>query len=743
MKTSKTWKYHSPSKKLINTISNQFQVSKTLALLLINRGLTDPVKIDAFLKPTLAQLFNPFHFRDLPKAISRLRQAIDRKENVLIYGDRDVDGITSTTILLNTLNYFKLSTYYKIPGSREGYGINKSVIDEYIKRDVKLIITVDCGISNIEEVKYAKSLGVDVIITDHHEPSEHLPEAVAILNPKIKDSGYPFKNLAGVGVTLKLMQGLLYSYHPDFNKVFSIIDFETTGFSPSKDEIIEVAVYKIKNNRIIDKFQRLVKPSIKLPGIITKITGITQELLDKEGEPPEKVIPELFKFVDGTIFVAHNANFDWRFYEKYVEKYLNKKIDYEIIDTIPLLRSQFPGLSSLKLEAVADFMNIKTPRFHRAENDVYVLHKVFVELRKLRYPAMVDVFKYLDFVSLGTIADMVPLTSENRILAALGLTKIAFTKNVGLRTLYSLLNLDKKKEIAENEIGWLIAPIINAAGRIETGDIALKLLLTIDKKETLKIAQTLLKLNQLRKERTEDNLNKVLALIKDTYNQETDKVIIVKSSEIEHGVTGIVATKIKNEYYRPTFILIEDKDCITGAARSIKGYNIIDVLRKAEKYLTQFGGHEYAAGFTLKKESLDGFIQTIKDEITNNLTDDMLKSVLEIDMEIEFDRITNKLLNEFDYLRPFGIENPRPKFITRDVEVLNINRYGHSNEHLKLRLRKKNKYFNAVGWNMGYFSEIIERLQPMLYNIVYSVIRNEFMDRSEILLTLEDLKYDL
>ncbi|HDS09582.1 MAG TPA: single-stranded-DNA-specific exonuclease RecJ, partial [Firmicutes bacterium] len=623
----------------------------------------------------------------------------------------------------------------------EGYGLNHESLKLFSEKGVKLIITVDCGISNIEEVDYARQLGIDVIITDHHEPSEQLPAALAILNPKIKESEYPFKNLAGVGVTIKLMQGFFYSYHPDYQKEFSIVDIETTGFNPGTDEIIEIGAYKVKNNLVVDRFHRLIKPGRRLSEEIIEITGITDELLSREGDTPDKVIREFLDFFDGSVFVAHNAGFDWSFLEKSLRKFTGKKLEPKIMDTVPMIRSQLPGLSSLKLQAVADYLKINAGRYHRAMNDVDVLFRIFVELRRLRYPAKIDVFRYLDLVSLGTIADMVPLTSENRVLAALGLTKVPFTKNLGLQTLYSILNLDKKNEIAEDEIGWQIAPILNAAGRMETGDISLKLLLTKDKAETKRIAEYLLELNQRRKELTEENLNLIQEEIKRKTGISKENVIIVKTDKIEHGVTGILATKIKNKYFRPTVIMIENEDFVTGAARSVSGLNIIEILREVEGLLIQFGGHEYAAGFTLKKDKADEFINEIKKLISKRVTKKMLQPVLNIDLEIEFEKITKKFFNELDYLRPFGIENERPVFLTRDAEIVNFISYGRNKEHLKLRLRKKNRFFNAIGWNMGEFIKHLSKYRELPVDIVYTIQRSDHTEKNEIILVLEDIKY--
>lgn len=743
MKPRKDWKFQNPEPRLLNEISQKFRISKVLSRLLINRGITGDEEINSFLKPTLNQLYNPFYFKDMEKAVERLRIAIKAGEKILIYGDRDVDGITSTTILLNILKYFDLDLYYKIPGSKEGYGFSRETLDEYIRKGVTLVISVDCGISNIEEVNYARQHGIDVIITDHHEPSDQIPEAYAILNPKIEPSTYPFKNLAGVGVTLKLVQGLLYSYHPDYNRVYAIIDFETTGYNPDRDEIIEVAVYKVKNNMIIDRFHRLVKPSKKIPGEIIEITGITNELVESEGENPETVIEELYEFMQGTTFIAHNAGFDWSFYDRYVKKYLDKRVSDEIIDTIPLLRSQFPGLPSLKLHAVADFMNIPPVQYHRAENDVKTLFAIFVELRKLRYPPRIDVFKYLDLVSLGTIADMVPLVSENRILAALGLTKIAFTRNIGLQTMYRILNLEDRKEIAENEISWIIAPILNAAGRIETGDIALKLLLTEDAEEAEEIVRHLIHLNSKRRQRTQENLELVSEMIESEYSPEEDKVIIIESDKIEHGVTGIVATKLKNSFYRPTFILIRENDQVTGAARSVIGINVIDVLHQAQEHLVQFGGHEYAAGFTMKASQVENFKEKIKQIVEEKSKEVRLIPGLNIDMELSFNKITNRFLNELDYLRPFGIDNEKPVFYTNEVDVINFSEYGKNGEHLKLRLRKGNKYFNAIGWNLIHLKPLLEKNRNLPVEIVYCLQRNENKKSNEIILYIEDIRFEL
>ncbi|MFH1783754.1 MAG: DHH family phosphoesterase, partial [bacterium] len=245
---------------------DELNCSPIMARLLVNRGVKNPGEARKFLDPSLFDLHNPFLLKDIVKAVDRIRESLKKKEKILIFGDRDVDGIASVALMVRTLASLGGMVSYYIP-SEEGYGMNTSALDKAAKEEVKLIITVDCGISNIDEVKYANEKGIDVIITDHHQVPDEIPPALAVINPRQWDCIYPFKELAGCVVAFKVLEALLYSqeaiYH--YNQDIVVLDIETTGLNPTSDEIIEIGAVKIRNDIVVDEFRSLIKPKNQIP----------------------------------------------------------------------------------------------------------------------------------------------------------------------------------------------------------------------------------------------------------------------------------------------------------------------------------------------------------------------------------------------------------------------------------------------------------------------------------------------
>ncbi len=317
----KKWIVKQSDINLATEIFNRLNISKVISSVLVNRGIKNIKEADVFLNPNFFDLKNPFLLCGMEEAIKRLRKAIEKNEKILIYGDRDVDGVTAVSIVYSTLRSVGVTPLWFVP-SEEGYGLHKNIIEEYAKEGITLIITVDCGISNPEEISYAKKIGVDVIVTDHHEPPGNLPQdAVAIINPKIKENKCGFSELAGCVVALKFAQALMMSYENYYDKDMVIVDVETTGLHPVFDEIVEIAAIKIRNFVIKDTFHSLIKPNKMIPERIIQIHGITNEMCEN-APSPEKVIKKFVEFVGDSPIIAHNASFDIGFIRNYVKKFL-------------------------------------------------------------------------------------------------------------------------------------------------------------------------------------------------------------------------------------------------------------------------------------------------------------------------------------------------------------------------------------------------------------------------------------
>lgn len=534
-----------------------------LLQLLTKRGITTPEQINRFLYPNLDLLYNPMLLKDLDKAVNRIKKAIDKGEKITIYGDYDVDGITSTCLLIKLLRSLDGRVDYYIPSRlHEGYGLNNEAIDTIYKRGTDLIITVDNGITSINEVKFAMDLGIDVIITDHHEPQEFIPQAVAVVNPKQKDCPYPFKELAGVGVALKLAQAL-------------------------------------------------------------------------------------------------------------------GNLDYESMQ------------------------------------------------------------EYLEFAAIGTVADVVPLLDENRIIVKHGLKLLENTKNKGIQALKTLLNLHDKP-FDTFKIGFIIAPRINAAGRMADPDIAVELLLCEEEDRALELARALEDINQERQATEAKILNEAKEIAQQKADFDMDGAIVISDPTWHPGVLGTVASKLAETYNRPCILIVEEGEEGRGSGRSIPGINLFEAVSKASKKLIRYGGHEQALGLTIKVENINSFTRELNNYICKKMTSIDLKPKLEIDMELKPKDINLSLAKQIELMEPFGFGNPKPVFMCKNMVIKKMRAVGEKDKHLKLGFKKRKKPLSAIGFNFGHYKEDLN-FAPAL-DIVFSLEVNRWQGIVEPQLNLKDIK---
>mgnify|MGYP002553595581 FL=1 len=512
MLQSKTrWLLKKADETIIHTLMNELNQPRIVAALLVNRGIKTVDAARSFLYADEHDFYDPFLLSGMEEAVKRIVKAVKNNEKIMIYGDYDADGVSSTTVLklaLNQLGAEQVDWY--IPNRfTEGYGPNKEAFAKIKEMGTSLLITVDCGISGIEEAQYAKELGMDYIVTDHHEPGPVLPEALAILHPKKPGETYPFHELAGAGVAMKLAHALL-------------------------------------------------------------------------GELPEELI----------------------------------------------------GIAAI-----------------------------------------------------GTIADLVPLHDENRLIALRGLQALKRTKRPGLLALY------KKAGIAmdsfnEDSIGFGIAPRINAVGRLEDADPAVELLLTNDEAEAERIAEEIDFLNKERQSIVKEITQEAIAEVENRFPLEDYPVLVIAKEGWNPGVVGIVASKLVEKYYRPTIILSIDREKGTakGSARSIPGFDLFQNLSLNRELLPHFGGHPMAAGMTLKIEDVDELRLRLCMQAKDILKEEDFQPVTEIDGVISIEEVSLKLIGQMAGLAPYGMQNPKPRILIEGAEVASMRKIGADKTHLKLAL---------------------------------------------------------
>lgn len=703
-----------PEKTVVEELSNKFNISTILAKILINRGFSDEERVKRFITSDVIYLNNPFLFSDMVFAIETIKKHIDNRSNILIWGDRDTDGITSVTLLYKTLKDLGAKVSWYIPQT-EGYGLNIETIDKY-KDKINLIITVDCGISAINEIRHIRDLGIDIVVTDHHEVPEEIYSLrkelnIPVINPYLKEY-LGFRDLAGVGVVLKLVWGLMISYDENiYNKEYTVIDIETTGLIPTEDEICEIAAAKIKNFFPYETFQTLVKPQNLIPENVVKIHGISNEMVI--GHPSIKdVLPKFINFVKDSIIIVHNADFDLPFINNALSAHGFPVLKNEVIDTLAISRQYFPFKSHSLKSMSLEFMFNNQPS-HRALNDVSATIELFNYLyyfknNKIRF----FIEDNLDIVALGTISDIMPLVEDNRIIVKKGLETFCRSRKPACQILME--HLKRKTSFLDSEsISWYVIPTLNAAGRMQKAEIAVEFLLSENISNAKEFFNKLLNINNARKSLQETNLNKFYDLIEQQCDLENDLILVVVAENVEHGVTGVVANHIMKEFGRPVILLIAEEDSATGAARSPKGINIYETLKRLESLFIKFGGHEHACGLTIQKNKIEFFRTEIK-KLQKEIV--MVSPTLVIDTELSTKELSLSLVKELDLLEPCGPENPYPMFLLKDVKITSWKYLGLGKKYAKLVLQNSESVIESVCWDIPDIGDIIKNF--VYFNVV-------------------------
>ncbi|MCX7715063.1 MAG: single-stranded-DNA-specific exonuclease RecJ [Clostridia bacterium] len=565
----KNWVFLNKSikRESILAMSKQFGIPNVISTILLNRKIQTEAQVKAYLSKSMSTIHNPMQMKDMQKAVERIIAAIEKTEKIVVYGDYDVDGITATALLYMFFQELGANVDYYIPDRiEEGYGMNIMAVNKLAKSRTNLIITVDCGITAVGEVEFAKLRGVDIIITDHHTCKEKIPAAFAVINPKQPDCEYPFKDLSGVGVAFKLILALAMVLGKNTTEVFN---------------------------------------------------------------------------------------------------------------------------------------------------------------------------KYSDIAAIGTVADVVPLLDENRVIVDKGLYALSSTHREGLKALLEISGLEGKL-ISAGSVAFGISPRLNAAGRLGTASTAVKLILSDDKDEAYKIAIELNEENRKRQLTEQAIFNDAVGMISSDPDFDKKKVIVLCKDGWHHGVIGIVASRITELFYKPCILITHENGICKGSGRSIPGFNLFDALNFCGELLANFGGHAVAAGLSLDFNDVDAFSSKINEYAASVLTpEDMLPHV-SIDCLISPNDISLENAKLLSKLEPFGIGNPKPVFSIMGILVSTINQIGIDNKHIRLRLEAQNKYINAVGFHMGeYYGKF---KAGDIVDIAFTMEINNFQGTENVQLLLKDIK---
>lgn len=531
-----------------------------------DRGNTN---IEAFIQPDIKDLHDPSLMKGMNEGTNRVVRAIQNGEKVRVMGDYDADGITSTYSMLTLLDHAGAVISYEIPDRKDGYGLSKKLIDHAYRDGIDLIITCDNGIAAVEAVEYAKEKGIDVVVTDHHEPQDVLPDCV-IVNPHQPGCEYPFKKLAGCAVAWKFCQ-------------------------------------------------------------------------------------EVLRKLEGAAGIAKS---------------------YEVLDA----------------------------------------------------------------VAIGTVADVMDLVGENRILVHYGLKRLNSTQNIGLQELYKALELDTKTyPVDASTIGFKIGPALNATGRLVSASEAVEMLLERSRLRALRSAKYLAELNNERKIWTEAWVKKAVEYFGE---EPEDKILVFRAEWIPEGIVGNIASKIKEKYNRPVLIMTRDESgsFYKGSGRSIPKYNLFDNIMKIRDLFIAAGGHGMACGFSIHEDHVGEMITKLN--AACKLTPEDMQPTLLIDYDIDYTLLNTEFAEEIAALAPFGKGNPKPKFMLTDVKVIDFKPMGKEGNHLKLRVAANDVIFECVGWNMIEKMRDIQRGHKgdIWLDVAFTPGINEWNNRKSLQLMLEDIR---
>lgn len=559
----KRWKIIDADNAAVNALCVALKIHKALCKILVQRGIDTYDKAKTYFRPQLSELHTPWLMKDMEKAVIRIEKAINSNEKILVFGDYDVDGTTAVASMYSFLSKNYPDTEFYIPHRyREGYGVSKAGIDYAYENNFKLIISLDCGIKSIDLITYAKSIGIDFIVCDHHLPDEILPPAVAILNAKQPGCNYPYKELCGCGVGFKLIQALC-------------------------------------------------------------------------------------------------------------------------------------------------------ERWNKPETE-------FLE--------------YLDLAAIAIAADIVPVTGENRIIAFYGLKKVNENPSIGIKALLQLAGQQKTVHI--NNLVFIVAPRINAAGRMDDARKAVQLFIERDFNKALTYAEMLHNDNSDRKEADSSITEEALAII------ETDQSLIKRNTTVvyrEHwhkGVVGIVASRLIETYYRPTVVLTKSGDIVAGSARSVPGFNLYEAIHACRDSLIGYGGHFAAAGLTMLESNVKQFAEKFETVVLSSIEPHLLIPEILIDAEVSFKDLTQNFYNIVIQMEPFGPENMRPVFITKNATETGFSKIVKE-KHLRFVLKHDDVTLTGIGFNLAGKMELLQKDQPV--DVVYTIDLNEWNGVQSIQLKVIDI----
>ena len=650
----------------VRRIHERYGISLLLATILDRRGVEEKDLV-YYLEDEFVYQHSPFLVEDVFTACDRIDDAIREGESIFIFGDRDVDGITSTAIIYKTLKKLGAkNVHYRLPEGDESYGLSDAIVNEVLSGGYTLLITVDNGITANKEILELERSGVSVIVTDHHIPSSKLPAATALFDPKVEGSGYPYEHLSGCAVAAKLSWALLFSRTPLYNSSLILLH------SQPGNGTIRISAVKIENLIEVDRISEEV-----LEG-----TAVTES---------SKVLSFLACSLPIVVLDSYTET-------NMLRRAFGKGVDISLTDFRPQLERVIPSAKGKSLFDLS--VRSRAARYCFEDKELETLLSLFRSVSIYSYPELSKEFEdIMQLEAIGTIADLMPMTGENRLIVKKGLKLLSSRPSIAFPYLFSKQNLIGK-QLSAKDISFRVAPVLNAAGRMGRPTDALKLLLTNNYNEAEDLTELLLSLNTDRQNMEEDALELVLPKAKESLDENGGRFVIVEDDRIPRGLTGALSSKLSNEFSVPCLVMATMDDRISASIRCKDPWNARAFLGKFSYYYDDYGGHRYAAGFSMNKENLDDLLSAMKNSIATEPLPDIKDVVIDVDAEIPTQFMDSHLWEIGTILEPYGQENDPLRLFIRGALIEDLYQVGSGeNKYLRLTIRHGKHAWSAMWWD--------------------------------------------
>lgn len=659
------------SKTQVESVSKKYSLDPITASIMVRRGITGGRDILYYIEDDLRFQHSPFMFAAMEDAVDRILDAKEENEKVLIFGDRDVDGVTSTTVLYDCLSSMGIDVSYKLPGGDDAYGLSIQAVEDFAANYGSLIITVDCGISNNAEIAKAAELGLDVIVVDHHNAPETLPSPAIIIDPKTENSGYPFPDISGCAVVYKLVSAIRFSQSSWYKQDVTLLNVNKENSA--------VECVKVRN--------------------LVPVSRLTQTIDQNTASLSDTNLPS---YLQGQLLLAWDA----KSLSQDLQSLFGDGAQFNLVDIRDEAAKLFPKFSSMTLTQLKGMSKMAKYGDHEP-TEIGGFYNIFVtwvqkSLAK-DFPSFAQAEeKDLQLVALAALADIMPMKNENRIFVKNGLKSINSGRiRPGLRELMAELNLTGKR-INSIDLSWVVVAHLNAAGRLGQPELAAKLFITDSQNERLETAKQIIELNAERKQLCVDAWNYAGIQAKASIPLHSNKLCVVIDERINRGVSGILAGRLVSTYNVPAMTVTIVDGIAIGSMRSCRDYDVTQFLNKMDDLFINHGGHNFAAGFSFKRERLAEFEERIKTLSSEIKLGDTKDTGGDIDAEIPAQYLTPALLDISDRFEPYGEENPQLLFMAKNIRVASGQRMGKGEKmHLKITADCGKYKWPCIFWNEG------------------------------------------